>query len=368
MMLFEPFQLGTLSLPNRIVRSATYEKMADDDGFVTERLIDLYRDLTEGGVGLIVTGNALVHTSGRSVPQQICIHNEFYSAGLRNLTAAVHELGGKIVVQLVHGGRQSFPSMLAGAAPVAPSAVYEPTLKITPRELRHEEIMQLADAFGAAARRAAEAGFDGVQIHAAHGYLVNEFLSPHTNRRNDYWGGDEERRFHFAEEVLLAIRREAGDALPVLFKLNAKDFVEGGLQPEESLAIAQRLAFMGVTAVEISGGIYESGPVTVKPHIKGPETEAYFRDMSRYFKQHLKIPVILVGGLRSRSVMEDVLTSGDADLVSLSRPIIREPNLPKLMRGGKETADCISCNACLRFFRIPYTHCVALEKERKKTS
>lgn len=366
MKLFEPFQLGSLTLQNRIVRSATYEKMADEDGFVTEQLVAMYEDLARGGAGLIITGNALVHTTGRSVPQQLCIHNDFYIRKLKLLADAVHAIGGRIVLQLAHGGRQSFPSLLAGRDPIAPSAVYEPTLKLTPQEMTHEQVWEIIDAFGTATRRAHLAGFDGVQIHAAHGYLVNEFLSPHTNRRDDYWGGDEERRFHFIEEVLIAMRKEAGDGFPVMVKLNAADFVPGGLEQEESLRIALRLQNMDVAAIEVSGGIYEAGQITVRPGIQAITQEAYFREFSRRFKQSLTVPVMLVGGLKTRAVMEEVLQSGDADLISLSRSLIREPDLPNLMRDGKEKADCISCNGCMRFFRIPYTHCVVLAKERKK--
>jgi 2,4-dienoyl-CoA reductase-like NADH-dependent reductase (Old Yellow Enzyme family) len=370
MKLFEPFQLGPLTLPNRIVRSATYEKMADDDGFITDQLISMYEDLTHGGAGLIITGNALVHTSGRSVPQQICIHNDFYIPKLKQLADTVHAIGGLIVMQLAHGGRQCFPSLLPGQTPMAPSAVYEPMLKISPREMEHEEVWDMVNAFATAARRAHQAGFDGVQLHAAHGYLVNEFLSPHTNRRDDYWGGDEERRFHFLEEIVGAIRLEAGDGFPVMIKLNARDFVDGGLEVEESIRIARRLQNLDCAAIEVSGGMYEAGQVTVKPGIKVLSDEAYFREFGRQFKQSLEIPVMLVGGFRTRSLMENVLESGDADLISISRPLVREPNLPNLMHDGKEKADCISCNACMRFFRIPYTHCVVLAKasSRKASS
>ncbi|HSW63453.1 MAG TPA: NADH:flavin oxidoreductase [Dissulfurispiraceae bacterium] len=368
MKLFETFQLGPLALPNRIVRSATYEKMADEDGFVTEQLIGMYEDLARGGAGLIITGNALVHTTGRSVPQQICIHNDFYVKKLNLLSDAVHAIGRTIVLQLAHGGRQSFPSLLAGRSPIAPSPVYEPTLKLTPQEMTHEEVWEMIDAFGASARRAALAGFDGVQIHAAHGYLANEFLSPHTNRRDDYWGGDEERRFHFLEEIIISMRKEAGGGFPVMIKLNAADFVAGGLDIDESIRIGLRLQNMDITAIEVSGGMYEAGQVTVKPGIQTIEQEAYFRRFSRQFKQSLQVPVMLVGGFKSRSLMEEVLQAEDADLISLSRTLVREPDLPNLMRAGKEKADCISCNGCMRFFRIPFTHCVALAKEQKKGS
>jgi 2,4-dienoyl-CoA reductase-like NADH-dependent reductase (Old Yellow Enzyme family) len=360
--LFEPFQLASLILKNRIVRSATYEKRADDDGFATASLIEFYEDLAKGGAGLIISGNVLVHTSGRSVPQQLCIHNDFYIAKLKSLTDAVHNLGGSIIIQLVHGGRQSFPALLGGDQPVAPSAVPDPSTRITPRAMDDGEIWAIIESFGDAARRSMYAGFDGIQLHAAHGYLINEFLSPHTNRRDDYWGGDEERRFHFAEEICRAMRREIGESYPVMIKMNADDCIEGGLEPKESVRIAKRLEDMGICAFEVSGGMYEARNSTVRTDILIPEQEAYFRYAAGLFKRHLNLPVMLVGGMRSRPVMEDVLLKGDADLISISRPLIREPDLPNKMAEGKEKADCISCNGCMRFNKLDVVRCTQIKQ------
>ena len=361
-MLFELFNLAGIELKNRLVRSATYEKRADVDGFVTDALIEFYKELAKGGVGLIITGNALVHISGRSVPQMICIHNDYYIDKLKRLTEAVHKLDGKIVIQLVHGGRQCFPALLGGLQPIAPSEIHDPSIKITPREMTNEEIWEVIEAFGDAARRAMYAGFDGVQIHGAHGYLVSEFLSSHTNRRDDYWGGDEERRFHFLEEVYKAMRKEVGDNYPILIKINADDFIEGGLKPEESVRIAKRLEELGIDVVEVSGGMYESGIKTAQLNILKEEQEAYFRQNSRLFKKTLNIPVILVGGIRSKSVAEDILQKCDADLISISRPLIREPDLPNKFKEGKEKADCISCNGCMRFQKLDMVKCTQINK------
>jgi 2,4-dienoyl-CoA reductase-like NADH-dependent reductase (Old Yellow Enzyme family) len=359
--LFEPFSFGGLNLKNRIVRSATYEKRADDDGFVTGAIIEFYEDLAKGGVGLIISGSVLVHPSGRFAPQMLCTHNDFYIDKLKRLTDAVHNVGGTILIQIAHGGRQSLPALLGGAQPVAPSAVFDPSTRITPRSMDNQEIWEIIESFGNAARRALCAGFDGVQLHAAHGYLINEFLSPHTNRRDDYWGGDEERRFHFVEEVYRTIRREAGESYPVLIKMNADDFIDGGLGAEESVRIAKRLEDLGVCAFEVSGGMYEARNKTVRTEILKPEQEAYFRSAGGLFKRHLLMPVMLVGGMRSRPVMEDVLLKGEADLISMSRPLIREPDLPHKMAQGKEAADCISCNGCMRFNRLDVVRCTQLK-------
>lgn len=360
-MLFEPFNLAGIRLKNRIVRSATYEKRADEDGFVTDSIIELYETLVKGGVGLIITGNALVHPSGRTITQMLCIHSDRYIEGLERLTRAVHELGGVIFLQLVHGGRQSLPILLGGQTPMAPSAVYDPSTEVMPREMTDAEIWNIIDAFADGARRARLAGFDGVQIHGAHGYLVSEFLSPHTNRRDDYWGGDEERRFHFVEEVYKAIRKEVGEDYPVIIKMNADDGLDNGLKPDEACRVAKRLEAIGIDAIEVSGGMYEAGKKTARPDILKPKDEAYFRDSARLFKRNLNIPVILVGGIRSRSIMEDILKKRDADLIALSRPLIREPDLPEKMKKGKERADCISCNGCMNFRKIDVVRCVQIK-------
>lgn len=368
-MLFEPYSLAGIELKNRLVRSATYEKRCDVDGFVTDALIEFYEELSKGGVGLIITGNTLVHTSGNSGPQMICIHNDFYIDKLRLLADAIHRHDGKAIIQLVHGGRQCFPFLLGGEQPIAPSEVYDPSTKVTPRAMTNEEIWEIIEAFGYAATRAMYAGFDGVQIHGAHGYLVNEFLSPHTNRRNDYWGGDEERRFHFLEEVYKAVRKEVESDYPVLIKLNADDFVKGGLKPEESLRIAKKLERLGIDAIEVSGGMYESQLKhrAARFRILTQESEAYFRDASRLFKRELSVPVILVGGIRSRAVTEDILQAGDADLISISRPLIREPDLPNKFKEGKEKADCISCNRCMMYQKIDVVKCVQIDKSPDKS-
>lgn len=359
-MLFESFSFSGLNLKNRLVRSATYEKRADEDGFVTESLTELYEDLSRGGIGLMITGNALVHPSGRSIRRMLCIHSDIYIRGLRKLSSAVHDIGGVIAIQLTHGGRQSFPILLGGHDPLAPSAVYDSATGIMPRAMTDTEIWKIVDAFADAARRARIAGFDAVQIHGAHGYLVSEFLSPYTNRRDDYWGGDEERRFHFLEELYKAVRKEVGGDYPVMIKMNCDDLIEGGLESGGAAAIALRLEELGIDAIEVSGGMYESKGKTSRQDILSPDQEAYFRSAGGVFKKRLKVPVMLVGGMRSRAVMEDVLQKGEADLICLSRPLIREPDLPNKFRAGKAAADCISCNGCMDFEKLDIVKCIQL--------
>ncbi|MBN2655281.1 MAG: NADH:flavin oxidoreductase [Nitrospirae bacterium] len=358
---FSPFRLKNLSLKNRIVRSATYEKRADVDGFATDYLASLYKDLAKGGSGLIISGCALVHISGRILPQMICIHNDHYTDRLKKITEAVHRYPAKIFIQLVHGGRQCHPEMLGGEAPLAPSAVHDPSTGITPNEMTNEQIWEIIESFVYAARRAIEAGFDGIQLHGAHGYLISSFISPHTNRRDDYWGGDEVRRFHFLEEVYKSIRNEIGEEYPIAIKMNSSDFVNGGLEINESARIARQLQILGFDAIEVSGGMYEAGHKTSQTGISTPDQEAYFRQAAAEFKKELFIPVILAGGIRSFSVMQDIIKKGYSDLVSLSRPLIREPNLPNKMMEGKQKADCISCNGCMRFKKLDIVRCTQIE-------
>ncbi len=344
------------------MRAATYEKLADADGRVTDRLIELYEAIARGGAGLIITGYALVHPSGRATPRMLSIHAESFIEGLRELTDSVHREGGVIAVQLVHGGRYCPPLLLGGKPPIAPSEMYDRFTRMNSRAMTEAEIWTVIDAFADAAWRARAAGFDALELHAAHGYLISSFLSPYTNLRDDYWGGDEERRSHFAEEVLKAVRNAVGSDYPVLIKINADDLVEGGLKPDESLRYIRRLEPLGLDAVEISGGVREARVKTIRPDIHRPEEEAYFRDAGKLFKDNLSLPVILTGGMRSRDVMEGVLESKEADLVGISRPLIREPDLPNLMREGKEKADCISCNKCTRFNKIDYVRCMQIKE------
>lgn len=367
-MLFKPFPFCNIILKNRLVRSATFEKRADVDGFVTDELIDFYKDLVNGGIGLIITGNAIVHLSGINVPNAIGIHNDFYIANLKKLTDAVHRLDGKIFIQLCHSGRQTLPLWIGGKQPIAPSEVFDPSIKITPREMTQEDIWEIIYSFSNSARRALVSGFDGIQIHGAHGYLVNQFLSPHTNRRNDYWGGDEERRFHFIEEVYYAMKKEVGEDFPITIKLNADDFIEGGLTLDESLRIAERLQSIGMASIEVSGGMYEAGHKTIRFKIKEKQDEAYFRNYSKAFKNKLYIPIMLVGGIRSREVAEEILQNKEADLISLSRPLIREPDLPLKFQKGKEKADCISCNHCMRYKKLDVVRCVHIKTSLENIS
>jgi len=345
--LFSPFELAGLRLRNRLVRSATCERMCPPDGRVTGDLVEFYRRLARGGIGLVFTGHAFVRADGRAGEGMMGVDSDDLVPGLGELVQAVHEAGAPVVCQINHAGRQSRPELIGGRQPIAPSPVADRATGITPRELTPEEIEGLVECYVAAAERCRRAGFDGVQLHCAHGYLMSQFISPYTNRRTDGWGGSLERRARFPLEVLKRIRRRLGRDFPVLVKLNAEDFIEGGLTLEESCRIGEMLEAEGVDAIEVSAGMAETADKIVRTGIDTEEKEAYFLPQVREFRRHVRVPLICVGGLRSRSIMERVVESGAADMVSLSRPLIREPDLPRrLQEGTSHRARCVSCNRC----------------------
>lgn len=343
--LFSAGAIGSLSLPNRLVRSATAERMADEHGYPRQQLHELYTQLSEGEVGLIITGHMYVHPSGKAHPEMTGIYEDAQIPALAALVGAVHDHGGLIAAQINHGGMQSDLEAVPDA--LAPSAIKTDFNDRTAREITLAEIDLIIDAYGQAARRAQAAGFDGVQIHAAHGYLVSEFLSPLTNRRADQWGGDIAGRMQFLRAVTAAVRAQVGPDYPVLIKLGMMDGVLGGLTLAEGVQVVSELADMGIDGVELSGGIGGKLLVNVKKGVRSTAEEAYFIEFARQARPVTALPLLLVGGFRSRSVMEAALTSGDVDFISMCRPLINEPHFPRLLRLGElEQSGCISSNNC----------------------
>jgi len=346
--IFSSVVIGTLSLRNRLVRSATAEGLGDSKGRPMPRLEVLHRELARGGVGLIVMGHAFVHPSGKN-PTMVGLHEDALIAPLRALTDAVHDEGGSITAQINHVGRQARG---ADAHPIAPSSVpFRPLdgsarQALPARAMKPSEIGSIIDAYAAAAGRAKAAGFDAVQVHAAHGYLISQFLSPLTNQRDDDWGGDAIRRRRFLEAVISAVRAEVGSTFPLLVKLGLADEEPGGVVMNEGLETLVALSKLRPDAIEISGGIATSREFSLRPGVVPGETEAYFLPSLRAARQATADPLILVGGLRSRARMQTIIAEGDADLLALSRPLIREPDLPRRMQDGQPSATCISCNRC----------------------
>jgi 2,4-dienoyl-CoA reductase-like NADH-dependent reductase (Old Yellow Enzyme family) len=360
--LLQPGRIGGVEIRNRFIRSATSETMADENGFITQAYRDLHLDLARSGVGLIFTGHCYVQRRGRYEIGMTGLDRDDHIGPLQTHTRAIQGEGAKIFAQLNHAGSQSRDPELA---PLAPSVVPNAQHGRTPTEATEEEIVEVVQAFGQAARRVKEAGFDGVHLHAGHGYLITEFLSPHANRRQDRWGGPLENRQRFLKEVVQAIRAAVGENFPLTVKLGMRDFVPGGLTVEEGLATAVLLDGLGVDAIEVTAGLtspkMESAPryagIDRKRALEDkllhrilarPVPEAYFREEARQLRQRVKCPVILMGGLRRVETMESAVAEGIADFVSLARPFIREPDLVrKIEQGRRGLVNCTSCNICI---------------------
>jgi 2,4-dienoyl-CoA reductase-like NADH-dependent reductase (Old Yellow Enzyme family) len=370
--LFDETTLNGMTLKNRLVRSATWEGMAAPDGRPTAKLAAQYATLAQGGVGLIITGYTFIRPDGKQLPGQMGIHTDDFCPDMRLLADAVHREGGKICLQLVHTGGQA-SSAEAGRRPLAPSAVKVDQYTELPEELSEDGIRELIAFFGEGARRAWECGFDAVQLHAAHGYLVNQFLSPLTNQRTDCWGGDVEGRSRFLMESYRSVRANVGADFPVLVKLNGSDNLTGGLTLDDAVHAARALSAEGVDAIEVSSGTPASGGETpVRQHIDIPSQEAYNLNLAERIRSAVICPVMVVGGLRSFEVSAAIIRRGEADYIALSRPLIREPDLPRRWRGGDEThARCISCNGCFKpGLKQGGIYCVidAIEREAKGIS
>lgn len=343
--LFEPGNIGKLILRNRFIKSSTAESMAGDDGEVTPAMLHFYDAIARGGTGCIFLGHAYVYPSGKAHPRMTGLHKDSLLPGLRSLTETIHRHGGTVFAQLNHGGSR----VEAGyQEPVGPSEGVHPTTELKARELTSGEIWEIIEAFGQAARRAKEAGFDGVLIHGAHGYLVNLFISPFTNRRADEWGGDSSRRFRFLQEVYQAIRKAVGNTYPVAIKLGLKDDVEDGLSLEEGVEVGCRLAELGIDAIEVSGGLPTKTAGASRSHIRSRDREAYFLSYAKALRPTVgPLPLSLVGGLRSPDLMEEIIGQGWVDLVSLARPFICEPDLVTRIRAGRrEPLSCLRCDRC----------------------
>jgi 2,4-dienoyl-CoA reductase-like NADH-dependent reductase (Old Yellow Enzyme family) len=367
-MIFSDFNIGNLKLKNRAIRSATWEGMCDSDGKPTERLINMYKQLAENEVGLIITGYAYVSQDGIQLPGMLGAHDDNNIPALKELAKRVHEKGGKIAAQLVHAGGQANRKS-SGLQPIAPSAVKFPSYSEVPREMTIDDIKRVVAEFGEAARRVKKAGFDAVQLHGAHGYLINQFLSPITNKRTDEYGGSLENRARFLKEVVAEVRSKVGDDYPVFIKLNCDDFLDGGFTIDEAVEVAKMLEEWGIDAIEVSGGSPASKDTSpARTKIDSSEKEAYHKELSKRINQVVNIPVAVVGGIRSFEIATEIINNGFADAVSFSRPLIREPHLIKRWKESDRTkAKCISCNGCfLPGIKEGGIYCVVEKELREK--
>ncbi len=341
--LFESVGIGDMELRNRLVMPPMGTNFAAEDGSVTERLIDYYRERARGGVGLVIVEGAYVHPLGKGSSQQMSLTDDDKIPGLSELAKAIQAEGAKAAVQLFHGGRQ-VTSMILGTQPISASDVPCMLVRETPRPMTLEEIEETIEAFGEATRRIKDAGFDAVEIHAAHGYLINQFLSPLTNLRKDKYGGDFEGRTRFLVEIIQRIREKVGEDFPIICRMNGDDYYEGGLTLEDAKRIAQVAEKAGVDAIHVSGGIYDSeyGESTAPMWLP----RGFMVPLAQGIKEVVKIPVIAVGRINDIKLAEEIVENGQADLVSMGRALIADPELPKKAMENRlgEIRPCIACN------------------------
>lgn len=340
--IFEPIKLNHLDLKNRLVRSATWEGIAEPDGGITEETYKIYEELAKGGVGMIITGFTSVMANDYYFDGMMRLSKDELIPQYRKLTELIHQENCPVLSQLALGGY--YRRMPDGKYGIA-----------EPDDMTVDEIRVVRDAFVGAAVRAERSGFDGVQIHAAHFFFLSRFVSPKVNHRTDEYGRDTEGRIKLLLEILYGIK-EKTPGLHVTVKINSSDFTSGGLGEEESLAICKKLAEAGVDSIEVSGnGTSVSG---IRPHVN----EGYFEEFGERLAEATETPVILVGGLRSVEKMEEVLSHTKIELLSLSRPLLREPDLPEKMRKGESReSKCVSCNAC---YSSPAHKCIFREDDR----
>jgi 2,4-dienoyl-CoA reductase-like NADH-dependent reductase (Old Yellow Enzyme family) len=341
-LLFEPFKIGSMTIKNRFVRSATTSYWSTKQGIIRPEIIDLYRSLAKGGVGLIIKGHLYIKDSGKAHAGMAGISNDLHVPKLMELTKQVHKNEGKIIAQLNHAGIFSLNDK------AGPSEYTVGRYKA--RALSSDEIQDIIEAFGHAAERAMAAGFDGVQIHGAHGYLISQFLSRLANSRTDEWGGSLENRMRLLLEAYDEIRSRIGKRVPVMLKINCDDFSLRGFTIRDSVKVAKAICKRGLEAIEVSGGgVGRQEGLRVRAQSLDKElSEASFAGHAvKIRKATQPTPMALVNGIRSLRCMEAILSKNLADLISASRSFIREPDLVKRLKAGQKAATCTSCSICI---------------------
>lgn len=355
MKLFETTKIKNITLKNRFFKAASWEALATESGHLTDELFQVYEELAKGGAGTILTGYAFITKEEQPNPGMMGIYDDSFIKEYRELTEMVHEHNTNIMMQIVYGGSMSTlnpPSKNIKGA----SSVKNERTGITPLEMTKKEINDLSEAFAKAAFRVKQSGFDGVELHAAHGYLLSQFLCPHYNKRTDAYGGSIENRTRIIAEIVNKIRSAVGEEFLIMMKLNSEDFMEDGLTSEESIVASKILEKAGLDAIEVSGGNESTlsvlngnlGPARTKISM---EKESYFAEHAAKLAKAVSIPVILTGGNRHLDVIQNLLDTTGISYFALGRPLICEPNLINdWCKGDKRKPKCISCNQCY------YTH------------
>lgn len=377
--LFSQGRIAHIAVKNRLIRAATYEGGMTEDGRVTPEILNIYRNLAEGGVGTIITGHMTVAREGKGGDRQTCVYDDSYIAEIAQIAEVVHASGNgcKVVAQLSYAGRQVLHDNKVAEC-VGPSEIPSPILRKKAKTLSIDEIKKIVNCYSDAIVRVKKAGFDGVQLHGAHGWLLSSFLSPYTNRRHDQYGGSIEKRVTILREII-AKARESVDDFPILIKINCTDHIEGGIYIDTFPKLAKEVEALGFDAIEVSGGMWDCLSRTEKElgFFPLPIPEARTRisslDKQSYYVRgaeglNLDIPVIVVGGHRNVESLEEIIDRGNIDFFSLSRPLINEPDLPNrwLEGRGSDKADCVSCNSCLLEVKSKPLKCVLKQNRLKQ--
>ncbi|MBW2428466.1 MAG: FAD-dependent oxidoreductase [Deltaproteobacteria bacterium] len=353
--LFSSCSIGSLKPENRLVMPPMATNYASSQGFVTERQIDYYVARARGGVGYITVEHTGILPQGKASPKMLLISSDEHESHIKRLVEALHAAGGKIVVQINHAGRQTF-SAVTGSPIVGPSPIPALPNMETPHELSVAEIEALVHTYTAAAERVKRTGADGIEIHMAHGYLLCSFLSPFSNKREDQYGGDLAGRTRFPLEVLKSIRKRVGADFPIICRLSGDEYVEGGLKIEETKQIAGFLAKAGADALHISACNAASSYLNHPPYYV---PEGVFGHLAEGVKSEVDIPVIAVGRIRNPAMADRFIREGKADLISMGRALIADPNMPKKARQGQldDIIPCVSCNKCIQTLRADSVRC-----------
>lgn len=349
--LFEAVQVGSLEVKNRFIRSALWLKGAERDGHINEFIIGSYEQLAKGGVGLIISGYAYIADDEQANSGMKGIYDDSFIPEYRQLTDRVHAQGAKIALQIVFGGSQSHHPDASAMNIVAPSAVRNRVTGLMPKEASRDDIKRIVTLFADAAERAQKSGFDGVQIHAAHGYFLSMFLSPYYNRRSDEYNGEIHDRARIIYDVVDAVRERVGAEFAIMIKLNCDDFMaEGeGLNAAEALEVFKRLDQSGIDLMEVSATNESSGKglAPARTGIHKLEQQSYFREQTARIAELVAAPVVLMGGNRNIEVMDEILNRTQIEFFSLARPLLSEPDLiNRWQRDRAYKPRCVSCNKC----------------------
>lgn len=344
--IFDHIVLGGVPLQNRAVRSATHEELADADGHITPALFALYEELAKGGVGLIITSFSNVLKEGQPSPGMMGMYDDSFIEENRRLTDMIHQAGkAKVFSQIVYGGSSTSYNLESGRTILGPSAVKNPA-GVTPKECTKEDIAMLQQAFADSVVRVKNSGFDGVQLHFAHGYGLSHWLTPFFNRRTDEYGGRIENRARMLLEVFEKVRQAVGKDFHVSCKINSMDFHDQGLTLEDCIYVCKRLDELGIDSIEVSGGSPVAPP---EGHlIRKGAVKPYLLENAKAVAREVSVPVISVGGYREFEDVEAALNQSDIEAISFSRPLLREPDLiARWEAGDRSKSKCISCNGCM---------------------